>query len=533
MGPNVGKSGAEERGKGAGRRSFREEVRIRFRRMFSIDPRSLGLFRIAFGLTLILDLIQQASILSEMTTDAGSLPRALHHQLYPSLERWSLHLMSGAWGFQAFLYALTFAAVGALIVGYRTRWATVAIWILLTSLHNRHPMFGTASDSVRRLMLFWGFFLPLGCRFSLDRRAGRDTTPDGPIVSVASGAILLQVLYVYLGAGLGKDYETWVRKGTAVSLALHLDYFATHLGKAMLQFPGFLKLASVYTWWLENVGPLLLLSPIHNSRVRLVAIPAFMSLHAALFLFMVIGAFPLLMIACWLLFLPPLFWSWLEKLPRRSGFVGRWASGFESLVQRAADQLPLAHPGPAVSQERPLRSWIDSTPAQAVVSVAMAMVLTWNLQTFGNRLFSNFPRLLVNESIIEGMRVMKLTQNWEVFSPHPSTRDGWLMVVATLRDGSVVDLFRDGRPVDWTKPEHVADVYQHTRWTKYSDNLRIKTGRKHRRPYVEMHVRRWNAHEPESRHVKSVQLIHMIEMTLPDMTEGPLTKDVLWEGTFD
>src|SRR5690606_24507239 len=141
------------------------QAKRRFENVFSIDPRSLGLFRIAFGLTLVLDLVEQSAILEEMTTDAGSFPRALHSQIFSPVERWSIHMLDGSFAFQAFLCALTFAALAAFILGYRTRWATLILWVLLVSLRNRHPLFDTASDGVRRLMLFWGFFLPLGCRF--------------------------------------------------------------------------------------------------------------------------------------------------------------------------------------------------------------------------------------------------------------------------------------------------------------------------------------------------------------------------------
>src|SRR5690606_25905088 len=352
------------------------------------------------------------------------------------------YFLGGSWGFSAFLYALTFAALGAFIVGYRTRAATVILWVLLTSLHNRHPMFGTASDSVRRLLLFWGYFLPLGCRFSLDRHAGRDATPREPIFNVASAAILMQVTFVYLGAGLAKDYETWVRKGTATILAMRLDYFATRFGHALLQVPAILKATSVYTWWVENLMPFVALSPFYNSRARIIAIVSFILLHLGLYLCMVLGAFPLLMMAAWLLFLPPSFWSWLAILPERPHVLGRAASRLSGMLAVLRARLPKRR-GPA----RPQRSWVNRTSGHAVVAVAFTSVVMWNVQTIGGRLWPDFPRLIKNQDLVQLMKVLRLTQSWEVFSPHPSSKDGWLMVVATLRDGAQVDLFRGGRPV--------------------------------------------------------------------------------------
>jgi len=509
------------------RRTLGERVSQWVRVVFAIDPRSLGLFRICFGLALVGYLIEQAAILEEVSTDAGSLPRALHHQLYSPVERWSLHLLGGSFAFEALLYALTALAIVAFTVGYRTRWATLLLWILLTSLHNRHPMFGTASDSVRRMMLFWGFFLPLGCRFSLDRRAGRDATPRAPVVSIASAAILVQILFIYIGAGFAKDYETWVHKGTATILALRIDVFATRFGKALLDFPLILKATSIFTWWIENVLPFALLFPLYNARLRLLAIAAFYTLHAGLYLTMELSSFPYTMMALWTLFLPSSWWSWLASLPGRSGVLGRIGSRGETALAAMSRTFPPREP------KRPSkRSWAEDSYGKAVVAVALGLVVLWNVQTIGRNFKPDFPRFIVDTNVIKVMSVLRLSQAWDVFSPHPFRKDGWLMVVATLRDGSQVDLFRDGRPVDYTKPAHVADLYKNTRWSKYTGNLFSSGGRNHRKAYATMFVRRWNARHPESRWVRHIQLVHMIEWTRPDLSEAPLQKEIVWRGDF-
>lgn len=503
-----------------------------FRALFEIDPRSLGLFRICFGLTLVLDMAQQSAILEEMTTDLGSLPRDLHWQIYDPVERWSLHLLGGSWGFQAALCALTWAAVGAFIVGYRTRWVTLILWVLLVSLRNRHPLFDTASDGVRRLMLFWGFFLPLGCRFSLDRRAGRDFTPTGPLFSVATVAILLQILMVYWAAGLPKDYETWVQKATATTLALRMDVHASRLGRALLDYPLLLQATSIFTWFLETFGPLLLLIPVYRGPLRLIAIAAFISMHLGLSLCMEIGAFPQLMMAVWLIYLPPQFWSGVNGLPNRPGFLGSLFSKAQSVSTRVQEMLPVV-PVAFASPKGGAQSWVNGSLGQVVVTSSLILVVVWNVQTTGRHLSPDFPRLIRSETVVKAMTVLRLTQYWNVFTPHPGHKDAWLMVVATLNDGSKVDLFRGGTPAQWTKPEHVGDIYENVRFRKYTGNLgNRRIGWRHYQPYAAMHARRWNAKNAESRHVKKVELIRMVEMTRPDLTERPVQTFRIWKGNF-
>lgn len=518
---------AEER-----RESLSSRVRRHLRSLFEIDPRSLGLFRICLGLTLVVDMAQQSAILEEMTTDLGSLPRDLHSQIYDPVERWSLHLLGGSWGFQAALCALTWVMIGAFIVGYRTRWVTLILWVLLVSLRNRHPLFDTASDGVRRLLLFWGLFLPLGCRFSLDKRAGRAFTSNGPLFSVATIAILLQLLMVYWGAGLPKDYETWVQKATATTLALRMDVHASRLGRALLDYPLILQATSIYTWCLETFGPLLLLIPFYRGPLRLIAIFAFISMHLGLALCMEIGAFPYLMMAAWLIYLPPMFWSWLTRLPDHPGFVGSLASTAQNLITRAQEILPVARVVSA-SPGQSHQGWVDGSIGQIIVTASLILVVVWNVQTTGRHLNPEFPRLIRSESVVKGMTILRLTQYWNVFAPHPPRKDAWLMVVATLNDGSKVDLFRGGAPVEWTKPEHVGDIFNNVRLRKYVDNLGVRrTGWRHYQPYAAMHVRRWNARNPESRHVKKVELIRMVEMTRPDLSERPVQTFGIWKGAF-
>jgi hypothetical protein len=168
---------------------------------------------------------------------------------------------------------------------------------------------------------------------------------------------------------------------------------------------------------------------------------------------------------------------------------------------------------------------------QTLVAVVLYMVVLWNVQTTGRHVSRGFPRL-VRDNAAQVLRVAGLAQYWNVFSPYPFRGDGWMMVVATLRDGSEVDLFRGGAPVSYEKPEHVGDLYESPRWRKYTHNLIARQGIKHRRAYAAMHVRRWNANKPASKHVKHIEIIRMVEETQLDLSEAPPRKDLIWEGSF-
>ena len=82
--------------------------------------------------------------------------------------RWSLYFISGSWVWALLLHLVAAGAAMALLLGYRTRLATLISFVLLVSLHNRAPLMLQGGDNLLLLMVFWSIFLPLGARFSMD-----------------------------------------------------------------------------------------------------------------------------------------------------------------------------------------------------------------------------------------------------------------------------------------------------------------------------------------------------------------------------
>src|SRR5690606_34503934 len=184
-------------------------------------------------------------------------------------------------------------------------------------------------------------------------------------------------------------------------------------------YPGILKATSAYTRMLEIFGPILLLSPFYTSYVRLVGVAAFISLHVGLLLPLYLGAFPHLMIAVWLIFLPPLLWTWLAKLPGRPGFIGRVSSRIKQLLTAAGSRRQVAGEGGV----RP--SWVNGRIGKAFVAVSLVLVIIWNVQRTGKLVWNEFPDLIRSEAVVKGMNVLRLTQYWNVFSPYPFRKDAW------------------------------------------------------------------------------------------------------------
>ena len=208
-----------------------------------------------------------------------------------------------------------------LLLGYRTRIATIACWVLY-GLPLRPELFTPGGllpleSYMVTLFLFWGAFLPLGAHLSIDSRRRAPSARPGRILSVASAAFLIQMFIIYFSAGVTKDMGEWVVQATALETIFGLPTYTGDLGRAMLAFPVILAVGSVVTILLEIVGSLLLFVPGKALPTRRMVITlAFIGFHLALAVFMSpIGRFPYVMMVVWLVFLPAAFWDRVTRRP--------------------------------------------------------------------------------------------------------------------------------------------------------------------------------------------------------------------------
>ena len=287
-------------------------ARLRFAlaELFSIDLRSLAVFRIALGAILLVDLGFRARFLGVHYTDAGAIPRALAAD--PT--RFSLHALSGEAAFQGMLFAVAALFAALLLAGLATRVATFASWVLLLSLHYRVPGFQDGGDLLLRQLLFWSLFLPLGARFSLDARRGAPRPPGPSVLSPASVVLLLQFAVFFCLAGVYKTGPEWLTEGTAVQRALAQDYWATPLGAALREYPQLLRPLTPLVRYFEIFGPFLMFLPVWTGPVRVLTILAFAALMGGLGANIQLHLFPVVGTCAALPFLPAWFW---ERLPWR------------------------------------------------------------------------------------------------------------------------------------------------------------------------------------------------------------------------
>jgi len=295
----------------------------RVKTVFSIDLRSLALFRILLAVLILWDLALRSADLSAFYTDHGVLAREFLLAV-ANPWHWSLHAASGALWWQIVLFTLAALCALCLLIGYRSRLMAFLSFVLLASLLNRNPLILTGGDQLLAVMSFWSLFLPLNARYSIDAALQpefhtnpntRRFDPTAPQLyfSVATIAVILQVLYLYFFTALMKDGAAWVSRFDAAFYAVSLEQFATPIAIWLRQFPALFTVGTVYVLVVEFIAPILVLLPFAWPRLRTVGLLLLASLHAAFLLMLHIGLFPFIDFMALSLLIPSAFWLFLHQ----------------------------------------------------------------------------------------------------------------------------------------------------------------------------------------------------------------------------
>ena len=283
-----------------------------FRRLFTVDTRSLALLRVGLGVLLVCDIYLRAQFSSDHYTDLGLLPRGALLSHFLNKYSISLHFINGAEWFPLALFFLAFLASLSLIIGYKTRVSSILLWIFVISLQNRNPLILQGGDVLFRILLFWAMFLPLGATFSVDAALLRENPRPRKICSAATFGIMMQIGILYLFASLLKTGAVW-ENGEAVKQALLIDQFTKPLGYVVLKFPLLLNFISYFTIFSEFAAFFLLFSPVYSVFMRCFALVCLTLLHMGIFLTMEIGLFPWIDCISLVIFIPRNFWIAIKR----------------------------------------------------------------------------------------------------------------------------------------------------------------------------------------------------------------------------
>ena len=426
-----------------------------------LDRRSLALFRIAAGCLLIGDAGLRSRDCWLFMSPKGVFPLpVLRDYLGPGC--WSLSFFSGDLRWQGLVLGLEAVAGLMLAVGLLTPLAGLLAWVAWVSLLRRTAPALNAGDYWLACLLFWGMFLPLGDRWSVDARR-RQQPAGGDVCSVAAAAFMMQVLVVYLIAGTSKLGGAWL-DGTAVGFALSPHDHGTPWGVSLGAIRWLGRLLSWGTVTLELLGPLAYIGWGNRQGRRVIAL-AFMLFHLGIWSTMSVGLFPPVGIAAWLALLP-------FGEPTQSPGLENRPPGSEGIWRRVRTSV---------------------LAAGAIVALAAAAQETLR------------PRQQPPTWLATAVNLLCLDQSWAMFGDVGPVEQ-WATARAVLADGRVVDLLRQGRPYQSVRPAGGFWSLPNHRWHKLFWELPKERQRPLRPVVAAGLVADWNRRQPATAAVQSLEL---------------------------
>ncbi len=355
------------------------------------DPRSLGLFRIALGILLFVNVARRFPDIEAHYANTGWLTN--HYMLFRPMSNYlfSIYLAFSTPGEVKTMMFIHLAVCVLLIVGFKTRLMQVLAALLTVSIGSRNIMLENGGWVVLTELTIWSMFLPLGRRFSLDAllaslSARRETTPEAlndrsspprdttPVVSFAVAALIFQWVVIYYFNVVHKTGPEW-KNGTAVYYFFQQDRMVTALGAWVRDFLpfGVFKVMTYSTLVIEALIALLLASPFRTPISRMVAWGLSATLHLSIDAVVQLGPFSWAMVTMFWVLIPREAWDlagsrlakrWPEReLPFDAG-SGFWLS-FCRFVKRF-DVLDHVRFVPVT----PLRPPEPSPETQAVATAA-------------------------------------------------------------------------------------------------------------------------------------------------------------------
>jgi uncharacterized membrane protein YphA (DoxX/SURF4 family) len=281
------------------------------------DPRSMALFRIVFAFFAICNLNGLWEYFTFLFTDEGILPADVARQVFaakqfegfgdgwvdgepygffdvPAVLRYLegpkysfLYFWDTPTAFWIHLWAFEIAAV-CLMIGFRTRTAAVATFVLMNSIFHRNHLFWEGTELVYRVFLAILVLSRSGHAYSVDnwlrcrklRKRGLLSERDGPgggagappsdahpqglqavyrRIPVWPRRLAMQLATIYCYTGVVKNGGVWAQ-GDAFYYALNMDHFYRFYPQPMSAFLGnnvFRVMTWVTHWW-EVFFPLVL-----------------------------------------------------------------------------------------------------------------------------------------------------------------------------------------------------------------------------------------------------------------------------------
>jgi vitamin K-dependent gamma-carboxylase-like protein len=266
---------------------------------FPVQPAyTLGLVRIAFGVLAIGWTISLLPDLYPLFGPHGLMPQQPGESYY-----WGVFAIWNSDHALLIGWAVLLLSSVALTIGWHSRLAALAVFVLIVSFQHRDPLVWNSGDGAVRIEALILALSPCGAALSLDQARSAGTfwsAQQRPQWAVR--LLQVQMSLIYLASALSKiNGSTWPQ-GTAVSYALRLPDLVLFAPPHWATNSALLMNAA--TWGTIAVE-LSLAFLVWNRRLRPWVLAAGVIMHTFIMISIAAGFFTLAMFVLYLAFIPP------------------------------------------------------------------------------------------------------------------------------------------------------------------------------------------------------------------------------------
>lgn len=382
-----------------------------------LDNRSLALFRIGLGISILYSLIlvrlpYAVEIWGENTIIPVEMMKVLNRQNSYSIFDW---IRNDTFAF-VYLYFSIFIAF-LYTIGFYTKYVSVVLLLLFWNLLQANSAFTFGFDFYTFQMLFWSMFLPLDNFYSVKN------TPVRKVSLSISIVLLIQIAWIYFATGVAKYGQSWVG-GYAIRNMLLDTGSIKAMGNFFVDKPFFYKPLTYISLVMEYIAPLLIFIKSKNNVLRYAFVVFLLGFHFSIFMMYKVANFSISGISVGLLLLPSHFWDVLLNLPKV--IIKKYESNNQYL-----------------KTFRYLK--------YILVCLAIYVISIENIKFFAkNSSLKNKPISTIIETDLSKLSIPSPTktsfflQYWKMFAPNPPAKGGWLTLeYLNPKDGFYYDFFTD------------------------------------------------------------------------------------------
>jgi hypothetical protein len=439
---------------------------------YQFDLRAFALFRMVFGLVMLIDLSIRLSDFKTFYTNQGVLPLEYFSKYFSKYYFIHIYQINDAPWFVGICFTLQIIAVLCFAIGYRTKLFQVILLLFYISLHMRNPYLLQGGDDLLRVMLLFSLFMPLNAVWAVQTKAVKYNFVIPTLV------FMFQILMVYWVSALMKTSPEWHGEGTALYYAFNLDCIQWPLAKYLLQFPALHQFLTPLVFYLEMIVPLLFFIPFKNNVFRVIGISVLILFQIGIASTLFVGLFYLINLTALIPLLPSSFFNYFKM------------KEYPSVWSLQADQF-----------------------TNYFVGFLLVYVLFWN-----TNYIPQFKYGLAKRFKSFGFAT-GLNQNWGMFAPNVFKEDGWLIYEAITNQNDTIDLKNNNQKVRYEKPENILKTVKNDRWRKYTEYLIMPDRAWLREPF-----HNYIFNQNKDLELKQLNIIYMKEITPAPGEKDTITK---------